>query len=380
MPNLLVSGDDRAALLERYRATPSGREKPSRYFKYDLEALAIDAAAAERAGGSVSFEQVPSRAIVCDLQTARRDHGELVARVFRRALEEQHKYAWLTLAYGGLGAFIYVPADCAIDDPIVVRYAGDAGASLFPHTLVLAERGARATVIERLELGAGGFACGVTEIVTGDGAAVTYAAAQFAPDDARAFSTRVARPGRNARVTWATAELGAALALADVAVTIEEPGIEAAIASLFFPTGTQHADVVSTVDHRTGDAVSETIVKTAASGAGQARFLGNIRIAAHAQHSNASLRDDSLLLSKRAHVDSVPALEIAANDVKAFHGATVGALDEDALFYMTSRGITRTEAERMIALGFFEPVIEHFPTEALRDELRATLERKVGDA
>ena len=380
MPSLLATGEDRAALLERYRSTPSGRDKPSRYFKYDLESLDVDATAAERASGNVTFANVPPRAVVCDLQSAQRDHAELFARAYRAALEPQHKYAFLTLAYGGLGAFVYVPADCAIDEPIVLRYAGGAGESLFPHTVVLAERGARVTVVEELELGATGFACGVSEIVAGDGADVTYAAAQFAPEDARAFSTRVARPARNARISWATAEMGASLAIADVAITIAEPGIEAAIASLFFPTGAQHADVVSTVDHRSGDARSETIVKTAASGAGQARFLGNIRIAAHAQHSNASLRDDSLLLSKRAHVDSIPALEIAANDVKAFHGATVGAIDEEALFYMTSRGITRTEAERMIALGFFEPVIERFPTEALRERLRAALERKVGAA
>ncbi|MHB8230698.1 MAG: SufD family Fe-S cluster assembly protein, partial [Vulcanimicrobiaceae bacterium] len=113
-------------------------------------------------------------------------------------------------------------------------------------------------------------------------------------------------------------------------------------------------------------------------GSGQARYLGNINIAAHAQGSNASLRDDALLLSKKAHVDSVPALEIAANDVKAYHGATVGALDEEQIFYMTSRGIERDEAERMIVLGFFEPVIDRFPTRELRERIRAALQAKVG--
>ena len=91
------------------------------------------------------------------------------------------------------------------------------------------------------------------------------------------------------------------------------------------------------------------------------------------------MRDDALLLSPRSHIDSVPALEIAANDVKAYHGATVGALDEDQIFYMTSRGIAREEAERMIALGFFEPVIERFATRALREELRSALQAKVSE-
>ena len=135
--------------------------------------------------------------------------------------------------------------------------------------------------------------------------------------------------------------------------------------------------MVSNIDHRVGDSTSNTLVKSAASGRGQGRFVGNIRIAANAQHSDAALRDDALLLSEGAHIDSVPALEIAANDVKAYHGATVGALDQESIFYMTSRGIDRAQAERMIALGFFEPAIDRFPTEALREELRTALEAKV---
>ncbi|MBV9269803.1 MAG: SufD family Fe-S cluster assembly protein, partial [Candidatus Eremiobacteraeota bacterium] len=100
-------------------------------------------------------------------------------------------------------------------------------------------------------------------------------------------------------------------------------------------------------------------------------------IAENAQASEAFLRDDALLLSRNAHIDSVPALEIAANEVRAYHGATVGAIDEEQLFYMTSRGIERKDAETMIALGFFEPAIERFPTEALRSDIREALKAKV---
>ena len=110
------------------------------------------------------------------------------------------------------------------------------------------------------------------------------------------------------------------------------------------------------------------------------KYVGNIVIRAKAHGSDASLRDDALLLSKHAHIDSIPALEIAANDVKAFHGATVGSLDEDALFYAGTRGIARNEALRLITLGFFEPAIAHFPSEALRDEVRTALDRKLDDA
>jgi Fe-S cluster assembly protein SufD len=370
----LLSQQERDVAREAFRATPAGREKPSRYWKVDLETIEP---AIETPSGTVTFEHAGTRAIVCDLQTALSDHPALLKRAFRQAIEPKHKFAHLTLANAGLGAFVYVPAGAQIDDPIVVRYAANGGETIYPYTVVLLEANARATVVEELNLGASAFVCGVAEIVTGEVANVTYAAAQRAPQDARVLFTRVARPGRDATVAWATAELGAAVSVCDLGVTIDHPGVEAHIATLFFPTGAQHVDIVSSVDHRAGDATSDTLVRSAAAGSGQGRYLGNIRIAQHAQQSNASLRDDALLLSKTAHIDSIPALEISANDVKAYHGATVGALDADAIFYMTSRGVERADAEKMIALGFFEPAIDRFPTQALRDELRAALEQKV---
>ncbi|HET9030952.1 MAG TPA: Fe-S cluster assembly protein SufD [Candidatus Aquilonibacter sp.] len=375
MPSELLTSE-RDAWLERYRSTPTGREKPSRYWKVDLDALET-ALPSGTPGGDVSIEAPAGRIVAVDLATAQRDSATLLARAFGKAVVPAMKFAHLARAFTRVGAFVYIPADYASDEPVVIRYRSSGAESIFPHTVVYAERGSRATVVEHLDVEPGSFVCGIAEIVTEEGADVTFAAPQRVPGDARVLYTRAALPGKDARITWATAELGAALAVADIAISAEHPGVDANIATLFFPSASQHVDIVSTVDHRVGDTTSETIVKAAATGAGQGRYLGNIRIAAHAQHTQASLKDDALLLSKRAHIDSIPALEIAANDVKAFHGATVGALDDDAIFYMTSRGIDRAHAERMIALGFFEPVVERFPGETLRDELRAELQRKI---
>ncbi len=294
-----------------------------------------------------------------------------------KALGDEHKFAHLTRAFAQLGAFVYVPAECSVDVPIAITYRTASGEAIFPYTIVLLEHGARATIVERLEAGEGSFVAGIAEAVLGESAQLSYAAVQDAPADARVLFTRVAQPGRDATASWTTAELGAALSVSDLVVTVDHPGVDAQIASLFFPTASQHVDLITTVDHRVGDSTSQTLVKSAANGAGQGRYLGNIRIAKNAQRTEANLRDDAFLLSKRAHIDSVPALEIAANDVKAYHGATIGALDDEQIFYMTSRGIERSAAERMIALGFFEPVIDRFPTESLREELRNALQRKV---
>jgi Fe-S cluster assembly protein SufD len=367
--------DARARAVERFFALESGRQRPSRYWRIDLETIVPDAGASfDR--GTVRIENANSRAIVCDLATAARVHSDLLARVFQTTHARETKFGALTTAFARLGALVYVPADAACDEPIVVTYSLPEIGNAFPYTAVLLERGARATVIERLEGGAAAFVCGVTEAVTGESSHLTYANDQRLASDATIVSTRAARPGRNARFEWASAELGARLSIGDLSVAIEHPGIEAGVTAIFFPNGSQHVDVVSTVDHAAGDATSQTIVKSAATQNGQARYLGNIRIARHAQGSDASLRDDALLLSKRAHIDSVPALEIGANDVKAYHGATVGALDDEEIFYMESRGIERSAAERMIALGFFEPAVDRFPSEALREDIRAALRAK----
>jgi Fe-S cluster assembly protein SufD len=375
LPSQLLESD-RENALERFRTTRSGREKPSRYWKVDLESLDVPIPSGTP-GGSVEISAPAGRIIACDLQTAQREYGALLERAFGKAIQPTMKFAHLSRAFTHLGAFVYIPSDCASDDPIVIRYRNAGSDAIFPHTVVFAERGARATVVEHLDVEGDSFVCGIAEIVTDESAEIRYAAPQLAPESTRILFTRAALPGRDARISWATAELGAALSVADIAVVAEQPGVDANVASLFFPGGSQHVDIISTIDHRVGETTSETVVKAAATGAGQGRYLGNIRIAAHAQHTQASLRDDALLLSKRAHIDSIPALEIAANDVKAFHGATVGALDDDAIFYMTSRGIDRASAERMIALGFFEPVIERFPSESLRETLRDALQRKV---
>lgn len=371
-----VSREERAEALERFFSLPSGREKPGRFWKIDFDAIVPASAAIRADHGDFAVESADPAVLACDLATAAREHPQLLARAFGVTGLQQTKFGALARAFAGLGAFVYVAPDRACDDPIEIRYAAGPGQAIFPWTVVFAERGSRVTIVERLS-GSGAFICGAAEIVTAQAAAVTYCAVQAADSRTRVIVNRAARPGRDARVAWNVAELGGELAAGEVTVGIDEPGAQAAVTALFLPTATQHVDLVSTVDHRAGDASSDTLVKSAAAQRGQARFLGNIRIAAHAQGSDARLRDDALLLSPTAHVDSVPALEIAANDVKAYHGATVGAIDAEQIFYMESRGIERSAAERMIALGFFEPAIERFSTSNLRDEIRAALARKL---
>jgi Fe-S cluster assembly protein SufD len=368
--------EDRRRALDRFFSLPSGREKPGRFWRIDFETIAPTAAMAT-SDARYTVENADPSILVCDLATAAREHPALLARALGATRAAQTKFGALAAAFADGGTFLYVPADRDCSEPVVVRYVAPAQTEIFPYTIVLAERGARATIVERVAAQDGAFVCGVTEIVTGERADITYCTFQSLAESAQAIFSRAAAPGRDARVALGAALLGGTLSAEELHVRVEHPGAETAITALFFPTGKQHVDVISTVEHVAGEARSDTLVKSAARDRGQARYLGNIRIAPHAQGSDARLRDDALLLSETAHVDSVPALEIGANDVKAYHGATVGALDAEQIFYLQSRGIEAGAAERMIALGFFEPAIERFPSASLRDEIRAALAAKL---
>jgi Fe-S cluster assembly protein SufD len=363
-----------AALLERYQTTPSRRERTSRFWRIDLEKLDVPATD----DGHVSLpHDLPRGVSVTTLDAARKDRAEIFARAFARTDVQKSKFGALAAARETAGAFVHVSADVDAADPIVITY-GTQSAAFFPYTVVYVERGARVTIVERTEASGPAFVCGAVEIVTEANADVTYATFQTLPDTAQILMARDALPGPNARIAWAIADLGAELTVGSADVRIANEGVNVDIAALFFPRGEEHVDLVTTVSHDAGHSSSETVVKSAATGRGQARYLGNILIARDAQGSLANLHDDALLLSEEAHIDSVPALEISANDVKAYHGATVGAIDDEQVFYMETRGIDRPEAERMIALGFFEPAIARFPGEALRDEVRIALQAKVG--
>jgi Fe-S cluster assembly protein SufD len=324
-----------------------------------------------------------ARVVVLPLADAARAYGELVATTANVVADwRADKFAALATAFQNCGAFVYVPDGVQLDAPVQLVFANSEAQdeAVFPHVVVVLGKNARATVLERHVGDGDAFVCGLAEAHLGDGAQLDYAVVQQASEAARVFFVRDARCGRDATMRWHLAELGGALARTVLGAQLGEPGARAEASALFFNTGMQHVDLTSGADHIVGPTTSDTVVRSAATDRGQGRYVGNISIRRKAHGSDASLRDDALILGKRAHVDSIPALEIAANDVRAFHGATVGSLDEDALFYAGSRGIARAQALRLITLGFFEPVVARFPSEALRDEVRTALDHKIDAA
>lgn len=363
-------------------ATLKGRGWRRDLAKFDHSHLhAFDNAAAVLPP-AVSPAAVNRGVIVAAFGSAAAEHPAEFAAAFGAALDTRDdKFASLALAFQTGGFFVHVPAGVQLDETLVLTYEAR-DAAFFPYTLVSLGEGARARVLERVRsLPGAPLVCGLTEIVARGHADLTFATFQAADETATTYiMTRRAALGSDAHLALCLAETGAVHAYERVRVGANARGARADVTAFFFANAAQHVDIGSEVVHAAPATTSQTVVRSAGTEKGQGRYLGNIKILADAHGADASLRDDALLLSPDAHVDSVPALEIAANDVKAFHGATVGAISEDELFYAESRGIPRADAERMIALGFFEPALARFPGEALREELRVTLAAKLGAA
>ena len=380
MAQLSVVRSPRDEALVLARSLPAPGPAPGRYWKIDVNKIDVDAI---RVGTAEAKVEIPKEAathgvVACDLATAAREHARVASCEGTVVDWHTSKFAALNAAHRENGTCIVIPRETTVNEPIVVRWKLQ-GEAAFPYTLVVACPGSKATVVVRFERSDGlALVSDVIESIVTENAQLECVVVQDLAEDVRIFASRRGAVERGGELHWAIAELGAGLSISDVRSTTVGEGASASISGLFFPSGTQHVSLESEVDHPAPQTRSETLFKSAAIGNGQAHFVGNIRIRPSSHGVDATLRDDALLLSKGAHIDSIPALEIGANDVRAYHGATIGALDDDVLFYAMTRGIARAEAERMIALGFFEPAIVRFPTEGLRYELRSKLAEKIG--
>jgi len=291
------------------------------------------------------------------------------------------RFVALATAFQNCGAFVEVAADARLESPLQLLWLGRPGeaSAIFPQTLVRVGANAHATIIERHAATGDSFVAGTVEIDLAPGAHLDYVVVQEAGDGARLAFRRASRCAAGSAIVWHLAEIGGALARSVLAADLRGAGASAGAYALSFAGGFANADLRVDVTHRAAETTSNVVVRRAAIDHGQGRFGGAIRIDAAAHRAHAALRDDGLALSRHAYLDTVPTLEIAGNDVSASHGATVGSLDEEALFYVESRGIARWEARRMIALAFFEPAIARFPSETLRDEVRTALDGRLDE-
>jgi Fe-S cluster assembly protein SufD len=307
------------------------------------------------------------------------DHPELVEPYLHTLVPfDRTKFTALHAAFRTGGTFVYVPRDTAIELPLqTLTYLDADGAAIFPHTLLIVDAGSEVTFIDRYvspDLGRA-FSNAITEIHVGDGAQVRYVSIQEWGSGVTHLGIQRATVGRDATLRTLNIGFGASLARAEAETVLAEPGGFSEMLGVFFADEDQHFDHRSIQDHVAPNCTSDLLYKGALRDHSRAVYSGWVHVRPDAQKTNAMQTSRNIVLSEHAKADAIPNLEIEANDVRCGHAASVGPVDEDAIFYLTSRGIPRAEAERLIVSGFFQEVLDRVKI----DEVREGAEKAIQD-
>lgn len=290
------------------------------------------------------------------------------------------KFAHLHRAFVRDGVFVYVPANVELEAPIENFYwvSGERGA-VFPHTLVIAGVNAKVTVVDHyLGLpGAGAaLACGVNDLFAGDGAKITYVSAQYWPEGSLSFHFNSTIVGRDSSVTGLSAHLGGAFSRSESVSHLTAPGGRSDMLAVTLATGDQEFDQRTLQDHQQPNTSSDLLYKNALDHTSRTIFSGLIKVEPGAHRTDAYQKVRNLMLSDEAEANSMPGLEILADDVRCTHGATTGQIEPEELFYLKSRGLDDFTARRLIANGFLEEVFDRIEQPEIAKKLAGFVEAK----
>jgi Fe-S cluster assembly protein SufD len=278
------------------------------------------------------------------------------------------------------GAYVRVPRGVVVEKPIVVLHWSDGdGLASFPHTLVVAEEQSEVTVLDRFgSPNVEHLVDGVVELVVHDGAHVKYLSAQEHGPRTWSVVLQRAHVGRDASLRSSAVALGGDYARLRSESMLTGEGAESDLLAVYFGDHEQMLDFRTLQDHTAPHTRSDLLFKGAVEDKARSVYSGLIRLRPEAQKANAYQTNRNLVLSEGAGAESIPNLEIEANDVRCSHASTVGPIDDDQLYYLESRGITPEDAERLIVLGFFEDVFARLPVPSLGGPLRRSVHEKVG--
>ena len=390
----------RQDLLERYRALPlpTTTDEPWRFTDlkgFDPDAfvsngevrrqapagaaasmLELDVAGLAAAGeDGIEIEQVPDGVTFEPLP----DH-ELLGTL----VGADEKFAAHNAALWEHGLLIRVPKGVVLEKPLYVRISNaNEGGALFWRLLVVADPESRFSVVEEFtspsrELP--GYSNAVSEVFVGQRAKVEYVSLQNLSAETWHFASHRARVDRDAELDWVTGGFGSKKGKTRIQNDLAGPGATSRVTGAYFADGEQHLDYDTFQEHIAPNTTSDFAFKGALRDHATAVWRGMIKVEKDAQKTNAYQENRNLILSEQAHADSIPGLEIEANDVRCTHGATISPVNRDELFYAMARGISRGEAERLIVRGFFTDVLNRIEMEPVREAVTEALEARIPQA
>lgn len=321
--------------------------------------------------------------VLTSLREAVSTHEALVAKHLGQAVPARDgKFQALNAALWSDGIFLYLPPDVRLERPVrVTRWASEPGAAVFTRTLLVAARGAQASFVDEIlspDFERQTFHSTAVEAFADDGAQIQFVSLQRMGKGAFHLSQQRTVAHRDSTLDSLNVQLGASVARLDLNARLLGPGANSDMLGLYFGDGKQHFDMCTSQDHVAPNATSDLLYKGALDGRARSVFRGIIKVHPKAQRTDAYQTNRNLLLSDEARADSLPNLEIEADDVKCSHGATVGQLDAEALFYLMSRGLDRERAERLVVLGFLGEVLGRLPLGGVVEKVTRAIETKLG--
>ena len=382
--------DIRGLDTRAFRFSKAGRilsEPPERFL---LPVTGDDEKAGQIISGAGTYnlqlspELADQGVIFTDFGSAEKDHSKLLDRLLGQVVAPtEDKFTALAAALAEDGVLLYVPKNVVIDQPLHSLYWGDGENRAFlNHLVIWLEEGAQVTFVhESASPDSKGNAqllhTGIVEIYVGQNAKLHFVELQSWGDNVWSFTRERARVMGNGHLEWIFGAMGTHLTKNFSDIDLMEPGAMGRMSGFYFANKDQHLDHDTQQNHLAPNTTSDLLYKGALMDHSRSVWQGMIYVAPGAIGTDGYQANRNLILSKGARADSIPGLEILADDVRCTHGATVGKLDENLLFYLESRGIPRKDAEELIVMGFFAPIMERIPFDGVRTRFAEAVQEKM---
>jgi Fe-S cluster assembly protein SufD len=317
--------------------------------------------------------------LVMPLSQAAEEHADLVEQHLGKVVaNDENVFVARNAAEWEGGAFVYVPRNTQLDAPIVLSALQQAeGTALNWRVLVVLEEGAQAEVWEQYASEAPGLVTTVVELVVGENASLRFISAQDLDEGSLIFGTQRARVARAGSLDWVVLGFGSANGKVFQNTILDGEGANGKVTGAYATRGRQHLDFDTTQEHAAANCTSDLAFRGILGARSSAVWRGMIKVDPGAQQTDAFQESRNLLLSKKAHADAIPGLEILANDVRCTHAAAIAQIDPDQVFYLRSRGLRQEAAERLVVEGFLAELVERFEAGPVRDALAHALERRL---
>ncbi|MBV6400456.1 MAG: hypothetical protein CNIPEHKO_00743 [Anaerolineales bacterium] len=329
-------------------------------------------------------EKIAKKGVIfTDLKTAEEKHPDLLAKLLGKTVNvEEGKFSALAGVFAQNGVVLYVPKGVTVDEPLhSVLWGPGADLAHISHILVLVDEGASVTYVHEAaspdETGSNSLHAGIVEIQVMQDATFKFVELQSWGRHVWNFSHERARVERGGNLDWIFGAIGSRLTKNFSELDLAGEGAQGRMSGFYFTDGNQHLDHDTQQNHFAPHTTSDLLFKGALKGKSRSVWQGMIYVAPGAQKTDGYQANRNLVLSEGARADSIPGLEILADDVRCTHGATVGKLEAEPLFYLKSRGIPQNEAEKIVVEGFFDPIFQRIPFEGVRERFQQYIADKM---